>query len=243
MEPEQYELLRRHEERHWFFRGQGAIAAALLSPHLQRRDGRTRILDAGCGTGGSSLRLTRFGTVIGMDLSALAVTAAHARGLCCVRSSVTSAPFADGSFDVVTCFDVLYHRGVGDDLRALREFHRVLRPQGLLLVRVPAFEFFRRAHDCAVHTRHRYTRRELAAKLQATHYAVRVVTYANTLLLPLIATGIMLERIHGPRESDLSLPPAPLNRIFTFLLWLEARALTRIRFPVGLSVVALAERL
>ena len=40
----------------------------------------------------------------------------------------------------VTSFDVLYHRNVRDDVKALEEVARVLRPGGTLLVRVPAFE-------------------------------------------------------------------------------------------------------
>jgi SAM-dependent methyltransferase len=44
-------------------------------------------------------------------------------------------PFSDGSFDVVTLFDVLEH--IGDDRRAAQEALRVLRPGGHVLVSTP----------------------------------------------------------------------------------------------------------
>lgn len=51
------------------------------------------------------------------------------------RADITALPFADASFDAVLCVDVLEH--IGDDRRALRELHRVLRPGGWALLRVP----------------------------------------------------------------------------------------------------------
>ena len=43
--------------------------------------------------------------------------------------------YADGSFDVVLCSHVLEH--VPDDRRAMRELHRILRPDGIAIVMVP----------------------------------------------------------------------------------------------------------
>jgi SAM-dependent methyltransferase len=51
------------------------------------------------------------------------------------RVDITGLPFGDGSFDAVLAIDVLEH--IPDDLAALRELHRVLRPGGWALLRVP----------------------------------------------------------------------------------------------------------
>ena len=53
MEPAQYEALARIEDHHWFFDGQWAIARALIAAELPAARGLA-ILDAGCGTGGTS---------------------------------------------------------------------------------------------------------------------------------------------------------------------------------------------
>jgi SAM-dependent methyltransferase len=52
-----------------------------------------------------------------------------------VRMDVTSIPFPDGSFDFILCNHVLEH--VPDDRRAMREFHRVLSPDGQAILQVP----------------------------------------------------------------------------------------------------------
>ena len=83
----------------------------------------------------------------------LAVGYAARAGLSVARGSVLALPYSTAAFDVVTCFDVLYHKAVTDDGQALTELARVLVPGGWLLVRVPAYDRLRGPHDRQVHTR------------------------------------------------------------------------------------------
>jgi ubiquinone/menaquinone biosynthesis C-methylase UbiE len=52
-----------------------------------------------------------------------------------VQMDVQAIPFGEGSFDVVLCNHVLEH--VEDDRRAMRELHRVLRPDGWAILQSP----------------------------------------------------------------------------------------------------------
>ena len=52
-----------------------------------------------------------------------------------LTTDVTRLPFVDGAFDVVLCSHVLEH--VPDDLQAMREFRRVLKPDGWAILLVP----------------------------------------------------------------------------------------------------------
>jgi SAM-dependent methyltransferase len=244
MERSEYETMAAVEDRHWWYSGMRAISAALLdSVYAGRRD--LRILDAGCGTGGNAALLRRYGQVVGLDLAPEALALGSARlpgGL--VRGSVLDLPFADASFDLVTSFDVLYHRAVPDETPALREVARVLRPGGRLLIRLPAYEFLRGKHDRAVHTRRRYTAAEVRALLDAHGFMVERCSYINALLFPLPAAQRLLERalpaLERP-ESDLALPPPPVNEALRWPLAAEAAWLARGgHFPFGLSVIALA---
>ncbi|MBI3980325.1 MAG: methyltransferase domain-containing protein [Chloroflexi bacterium] len=241
MEAEQYEQMFAVEDSHWWYRGMWAAALALLQRTLNGRP--IRILDAGCGTGGTTARLGQLGGVVGLDTSPLALERSRARGIdWLVGGSVEHLPFAAGSFDVVTTFDVLYHRQVGDDLAALREFARILRPGGVLLVRVPAHDWLRGKHDAAVHTAHRYGRAELREKLATTGFRVERLTYANCLLFPLALLKRLLEQGDRDVRGDLAPPTWPVNAGFAAVLQAEAVLLRRTDLPWGLSLFALARR-
>jgi SAM-dependent methyltransferase len=240
MNAEQFRLLEQIEARHWFFRGQWAISERLLGQSIPRA-ARLRILDAGCGTGGTSIRLRGRGSVFGIDLSAQAVGVAWRRGLPVARASLGALPFADGSFDLVTCLDVLYHRSVEDDLLALEEARRVLRPGGFLLVRVPAFRWLAGRHDRAVHGLRRYRRGEFVEKLRQAGFDEPWATYANMVALPAVLAKRLIERIL-PMPSDLALPPRPINRVLAMLLSMEAGWVARGAVPIGVSLLAMAQR-
>lgn len=105
---------------------------------LAARHGNLRALDLGCGVGRHALLFAR----LGFDVSAVDLAEA---GLAEVRKSaeaegltidartapMTALPFADGEFDYVLSFNVLYH-GAPDVVRtAIAEIRRVLRPGGI----------------------------------------------------------------------------------------------------------------
>jgi ubiquinone/menaquinone biosynthesis C-methylase UbiE len=139
MEPSEYQMMYEVEDRHWWYVGMRRLTMQLLNGVYGNRP-KLMILDAGCGTGAAAEYLSSFGTVTGLDLSPLALAFCRQRGLRRLnRGSVTQLPFPDGSFDLVTSFDVLYHKAVGAYQNALAEFHRVLKPRGRLLLGLPAY--------------------------------------------------------------------------------------------------------
>lgn len=242
MEKEQYEILYRLEETHWWYLGMRRMVDSLLQRYVDCSQ-PLRILDAGCGTGGMVKHLQQFGSVVGLDLSDEALGLCQHRHLPqLTQASVEQLPFADESFDLLTSFDVLYHRAVVNDWLALGEFYRVLRPGGLLLLRVPAYDWLRGAHDVAVHTRHRYSHRELVRKLHAAGFQLQKLTHANALLFPVAAAKRLVEGTEHSWHMDLELPAAPINRMLLGVLSLEATLLPRVSFPWGLSLVAVASK-
>jgi SAM-dependent methyltransferase len=241
MNKAEYARMFEAEERHWWYAGMRKLSFALLDPLLPG-DVRPRILDAGCGTGVNLEHLGRRGRAVGVDLSADALEFCGSRGVAVARASVLALPFKDVSFDVATSFDVLYHRWVADDRAAVRELVRVLAPGGLLLIRVPALEMLRGAHDEAVHSRHRYTRGELVRLLRAEGLQVLRASYGNALLFPLLLLRRTLDRLLGREGSDVSFLPTPLEWLFGSLLALEARLLGLVPLPIGASVLALARK-
>ena len=242
MNKEQYALMYRIEDTHWWYAGMRGITDALMRKY--RPDNQWgSVLDAGCGTGGALCRLSAGGCGVGIDFSPDALDLCRERGLArLARASVEHIPFSDASFDLVVSSDVIYHAGVSDDVAALREFCRVLRPGGIAVVRVPAYDWLRSAHDAAVHTRHRYTRTELRGKLAAAGFEVVRVTYANSLLFPLA----LVKRLLGGRliqaSSELESSSWLLQMLGSIALGIEARLVSRADLPWGLSVIAVGRK-
>jgi SAM-dependent methyltransferase len=93
------------------------------------------VLDAGCGNGTWLLRdfRDRVGYVVGVD----AVPPNSPRLLDgFALSKLENIPFLDESFDVVLCYYVVEH--LADPHAVFREFHRVLKPGGALIIKTPS---------------------------------------------------------------------------------------------------------
>lgn len=98
------------------------------------------VLDLACGTGDVTLKIAPRvapGVVVGTDINPQMMACARGKpapGSGSVRwvgADATYLPFADGSFDLVTC--AYAGRGFPDWPATLREVHRVLRPGGRFL--------------------------------------------------------------------------------------------------------------
>lgn len=245
MNLEEYEVMYRVEDRHWWYLGMERITRSLVERALppDRATRPLKILDAGCGTGAVMKYLARYGAVTGFDFSAEALKFSRRRGhVRLAQASVTKLPYADQRFDLVVSFDVLCESGVNDE-QALREFVRVLQPGGAVLLRLPAYAWMRGQHDAAVHLAHRYTRGEVTAKLRASGLTPLHTSYANTLLFPVAAAKRWSERLL-PRQagSDLTLNPGPINGLLRTILSAEAPLIKSIGLPFGLTVTALARK-
>lgn len=243
IEPRAYRIMREVEDAHWWFDGMEHITHRLLKPFLGQRP---TMLDAGCGTGRNLRFLQRHGQVTGLDVSPVALECCRERG--CGRlvcGSVNALPFADGTFDLVTSFDVFTSQGVDDGV-ALREVSRVLRLGGIFFVRVAAYDWLRSRHDLEWAITHRYHRAELRGKLAAAGFEMLKISYANTWLLPVALMKRWSEHWFPLRsgDSDLQLGARPSlgAHVLRATLASEARWVAGWGLPFGLSLVALARK-
>src|SRR5215813_3615913 len=127
----EYESMYRLEESYWWFVARRALAVDLLNREIRSR-AAPYILDIGCGTGANLKAFSHLATAIGIDCSMDALHFCRRRGLeTMALSPVEELPFNCGTFDIVTALDVFEH--MDDDLRGLREVHRVTKTHGLVL--------------------------------------------------------------------------------------------------------------
>jgi ubiquinone/menaquinone biosynthesis C-methylase UbiE len=96
-----------------------------------------RVLDVGCGTGRWVRRLEEHGlSVVGIDQSSEMLSLARKRGTLSpmVSGEVQNLPFRDESFECVSAVTVIQHIPPQEQVRALSEMVRVLRPGGYLFL-------------------------------------------------------------------------------------------------------------
>jgi SAM-dependent methyltransferase len=229
-------------ESYWWFVGRRAIVESLL----RRLVKRSRVaVDVGCGSGGNLPLLSRYSErVIGLDRSPVALELAASQGvpLACADGEVI--PLADSSVGLVAALDVIEH--LDDDLRALREFHRVLQPEGFLLVTVPSYRFLWSEHDEALKHRRRYVASELHAKLTCCGFQVLKRSYAVFFaFFPIffyrLFRGLFPKDPLAPRASYIMLPSV-LNNLLIVSLQVEAGMMRVMDIPLGTSVVMLAQK-
>lgn len=235
---DQYELMARMEEQHWYFIGKRALIAMALPP-------TGRLLDIGAGTGGNvRLLLRRPGLrPVGMEYDEVAIRLARERGSgVLVRASADALPFRDGCMDGFLALDVLEHLDAPEV--ALCEAWRVTRPGGEGIVTVPAFAFLWSSHDEVLHHRRRYTFSMLESQLPEGLKVVHKSGY-NILLFPIAVAWRLLKRICPipVRGDDFVTLPSWLNKLVARLFSWEALLVSRLFVPFGVGLFFRLRRL
>jgi SAM-dependent methyltransferase len=239
MDRAEYQKMHEVEGRMWWYHG---LHANLLTALGQPRAG-SRVLDAGCGTGGFLRnlrhRLPECG-LVGMDFAEIAAGLAREKSAAAVCvGSINELPFATGSLGAIISADVLCHRSV-DERRALGDLFRCLEPGGILVLNLPAYNWMMSAHDRAVHTARRYTGRRLRQLLAEVGFAEVRIRYWNSLLFPLMVIRRKLPAATGA-SSDVMPFPAPVEFGFRMVMRLENFLLRHgLSSPFGGSVLAIA---
>ncbi len=248
MNPREYEALFRTEDQHWWFVALRQEVTRAVARHMSsERRRKLRWLDAGSGTGGllAHLELGQETTRAGVDESLDALALARTRRLAVAVGSVTSLPFPDESFDLVTSIDVLCHRDV-DKLPALTEARRCLHSGGILVLQVPAFDWLASEHDRAVWTDRRFRRGEVEELFDRAGFAVRECFYRVGILFPAAVLARLAKRGPGPEDDALSqVRPASsfANALLGGILRLEsAAAAVGLRLPFGLSIFCVGQK-
>ncbi len=239
MERSVYKQMAELDQSHWWYRARREVLAALIR-RVAQPPKNAAILEIGCGTGHNLAMLREFGRVDALELDE------EARGLAEERlgRKVLSSPLpelsevAERHYDLVGAFDVIEH--IDDDRAAVASIASRLKPGGKLVITVPAHRWMWSAHDVVNHHKRRYSRQALRALIENSPLRLDAIGYFNSLLFPVAVADRMSSKLRGKDDSDLKLPPAPLNRALERVFRTERHLIGRFPLPPGLSLFAVA---
>lgn len=245
MDAEQQQRYYELGKSYWWLAGKYRIIHDVLL-RLLPKGARLRMLDLGCGPGNMLDFLAGHGDVFGSDFSADALRFCRARKHERVfRADFHRLPLRAGSFDVVTCIDVIEH--LADDRRAIAELFQAVRPGGHLVVTVPAFQSLWGDHDELYGHYRRYRAGELREKLKSAGFEVLKISYFEPLFFAPLWLFRKLKRLRGRKgalaqQDDFVATPGAVNALLTEVIAAERFALRYLSFPFGVTLLGVARR-
>ena len=240
-----YDNISQVEETHWWYKARRDIIFDWLQQILKGYKD-PQILDIGCGTGFNIAYLHKLGfdQAAGLDFSPDALAYCRARqlnGLIC--GDAEKLPIRHGCYDIVLTLDIIEH--IKDDRHALSEIYRILKPDGVLVIFVPAFQFLWSFQDEISHHQRRYNARELREKVLQAGFELRKLTYVNSLLFPVVWFGRLILRAFPQKfkiASESEMHPAWMNDFLYRIFLTELPLLHHMNLPLGVSILGICKK-
>jgi ubiquinone/menaquinone biosynthesis C-methylase UbiE len=243
MKKEEYKKMFFLEKNNWWFKGKRHIIFNFVDKFYKNKN-NLKILDVGCGTGIILKRFEKYGQVYGTDISEDAINFCKKRNLKNVQvGDANKLQYSSNSFDIISINDVLYHKGIKDDVAVLKELFRVCKKGGRIFITDSAMKCLWSKHDLAVHARTRYSKEEFNKKLIKSGFKVQKISYFNFFLFPLVFFVRRINNITKRKPStDIEKTIEPFNTILYSIFVLESYLLKIINFPAGVSIFIVAKK-
>lgn len=245
MQAAEYGNLDQVERDHWYYAGKREIAEHWIRSNRDIKTTDT-LLDFGAGTGRFASGFVGRCQVRVFDSypESLAILRQRFSPESVLDPAGPAIPVPNASIDFVTALDVLEH--LADDVAAVGEFHRILRPSGLAVITVPADMKLWSAWDVSLFHHRRYTRREIEALFDPARWEVIHSTYTNVFAYPAVLFSRKWQQWtnahsdQGRRIED-RVPTPWLNWFLRFLYVAPAKT-SWFPAPFGVSLLLVARR-
>ncbi len=229
-----------YEKYHWWFLARKRILLETIRWGVGDKIQNRKLLNVGSASGTSSKWLKEFGEVISVDISRfLCIEAKKNLSESVVCGALPNLPFKNQAFEVICAFDTIEH--VKEYKSSVAELHRILKPEGLLFVTVPALKALWGSHDVINHHIKRFEKSELL-KLFSCFKILRI-TYFNFFLFPFIYLFRLYEKIRPQKKTNFEMTGKGLSQIFYYIFVLEKVFLSKgVKFPIGVSLLVVAQK-
>ncbi|MBV9489984.1 MAG: class I SAM-dependent methyltransferase [Verrucomicrobia bacterium] len=225
---------------HFWVRRRFEVAKVLLGNLIARQRG-VAVAEIGCGNG---LLQRQFEDQLSVEVDGFDLNLAALRANVSRRSRLFYYDIAEddkafaGRYDFLLLFDVIEH--IEDDGAFLRLAARMLKPDGRVVINVPAWQqLYSRYDERAGHLR-RYSRRDLTAVVQASGFRVKRWTYWGAPLIPLLLVR-QRQLKDVPPERVIEQGFSPRNRWLNEALAWWAKLELVPGNPLGTSLMIVAE--
>lgn len=203
-----------------------------------------RIVEGGIGGGNTLHTLSQLGyQVSGLDIIPEAIEHCRKIGISDVQVANLEQPWPleQGTYDAAVLLDVIEH--CDDASAALRNARDVLKPEGKVIVSVPAYQFLMGPWDLKLGHKRRYTSGMLRDHAGAAGLKVEWLSYWNSFSLPPAVVVRTFERLCvADRGSEFPRVPDAINKTFIALSAAERAIMDKVSLPAGLSIMGVLSR-
>jgi len=230
------------EDTYWWFAARRDMVLTILHTYLKKG---ASLLDAGCGAGLLTKTVDHLYKVTATDISPLSLQLTRQRkpkARIVLANLEKKLPLPANQFDGAVLLDVLEHI---HDTKALPNIQKVLKPNGILIITVPAYPWLFSYWDVLHQHKRRYTRRGLTQVLEKCGFTVIHASYFNTLLFPLILLIRLIKSLLGTLEShqsDCYELPRRANTLLLKIFRKETQLATHMSIPFGLSLLVVCKK-
>jgi len=217
---------------------------------LLRERGVSSLWDIGAGTGSMAVRLAQAGLdVVAVEPLKGGAEASARQGLTSFCGTLQDLQLPDGALPAIGMFDVLEHLEHPGEL--LKEAHRVLQPDGILVITVPALQWLWGDEDDVAGHYRRYRRPGLNGAASAADFLPLSSQYLFASLVPVAALTRALPYSLGRRKSEAEVlgkmkrqlnTPASVDRALRWVVRTEKAVSRTLPLPAGLSIAATFRR-
>lgn len=206
---------------------------------LEKFDGYIKggILEIGCGIGNFTKSLTKYGKVTAMDINNDYIEQAKKKVEGYARIGFGDIEkgnyfFKGGVFDTIVCINVLEH--IKDDVMALKNIYKLLKPNGILILHVPAHPFLYGSIDASIGHFRRYEKEKLVDRIRRSGFEIDKIKRLN--FIGAVGWFIVnkLFRDKEVKETKITI----FNLISPFFLSLE----NIFEPPFGTSILVIASK-
>lgn len=226
-------------ERHWWWRSREEEILRVLDRQWNASSSEKEILDVGCGDGLFFDKLSKYGTVTGVESDPATLSSGGKW-----RRQIYCQPFDNEfqpgkQYDAILMLDILEH--MPDPEGALRHARSLLNEGGILLATVPAFMSLWTSHDDINHHVIRYTKGTFEPLVEQGGFHSLESRYLFHWTFPAKLAIRLKERLLPSIAQPPTVPKTWINSLCLALTRFEHATLSRLPMPFGSSLMVVAE--